>query len=603
MAGEYDPDVLLAASLASQATFKKHVCLDLESIAGKPLSGMRHGGEVIRCPEISKWRDKLKICPAVGDPGSRAPLILDDRNRLYLYRYWEYEQVLGREILEKINGNLNPVDVPRLLDSLERLFPGSGDTGMDMDPQRIAGIVSCLRNFCIITGGPGTGKTTTVAKILALLLEQPGKKDLRILLAAPTGKSAIRLGEAIRGIKDGLDCSSSIKASIPIEAMTLHRLLKPIPGSPYFRYDHDMPLPADLVVVDEASMVDAAMMAKLVQAVPRNAGLILIGDKDQLASVEAGSILGDICGGGGINDFSPRWSHILDLLARGFTSDDGIRGCPPAKIGDCIVTLKKSYRFSEGKEIEDFSRAINAGDEKNAMNMAESDRYSSISFKKMNSHPRLIQSLEPVILSGYKNFLTARNPVDALKHLNDFKILCAVKKGGFGVEGLNRIAEFILKNHGFIDASGEWYHRRPVMIHKNDYTSGLFNGDIGVAWHEAGNPVFVYFQAGDGDVMRFSPYRLPDHETAYAMTVHKSQGSEFESVLVLLPDKDSPVLTRELLYTGVTRTRRSLAVWDCGDGFSACIQRTLTRQSGLRDMLWKEYREFNEKGDQPCVKQ
>jgi exodeoxyribonuclease V alpha subunit len=588
MAGGNNPEVLLAVSLASQATFNKHVCLDLESIAGRLLVGQNSDGEAIRCPEISKWLEKLKKCPAVGRTGSKAPLILDERNRLYLYRYWEYEQILARKIIERIGSSPNPVDGKILLDSLKRLFPQTRDGEMDMDPQRIAALVACLRNFCIITGGPGTGKTTTVAKILALLLEQPGKGELRILLAAPTGKSAIRLGEAISGIKDGLDCSTAVKISIPVEAMTLHRLLKTVPGSPYFRYNQDRPLPADVVVVDEASMVDAALMSKLIQAVPENARLILIGDKDQLASVEAGSILGDICGGGGKNEFTPQWSHTLNLMARGFDFGDSILECPSGRIGDCIVTLDRSYRFSEGKYIEALSRAINAGDAEKALQLAESGLHDGLTFNKIDSQAKLIDALEPVIISEYKDYISAKNPVEALKHLNDFKILCAVKKGGFGVEGINRIAEFILKNNRLIDPSAEWYDRRPVMIQKNDYSSGLFNGDIGVTWHESGSPVYVYFQTGDEEVMRLSPFRLPEHETAFAMTVHKSQGSEFESVLLLLPDKDSPVLTRELLYTGVTRAKRKIGIWDCGENFSACIQRTLIRHSGLRDILWKD---------------
>ena len=310
LAGGDSPQILLAAALASRSRREGHICVDLSSLAGKPLTD--GGANGLTCPEWPAWRKALESSPAVGRPGDYRPLILDGTH-LYLYRYWSYEKRLAEFLKARARSGGAAIDESLLKDGLSRLFPG--DIQKETDWQKVAAFASVVKNFCVISGGPGTGKTFAVAKILALLLEQSRDRHLRIALAAPTGKAAARLKEAIQMAKEKLACPEEIKAAIPEEASTIHRLLRSIPGSPYFQHNEKNPLPADVVVVDEASMVDLALLSKLAAAVPGPARLILLGDKDQLASVEAGAVLGDICDTGHIHSFSPQFRRDLKTIA------------------------------------------------------------------------------------------------------------------------------------------------------------------------------------------------------------------------------------------------------------------------------------------------
>ena len=585
--GETDPCVLMTVALLSQASENQHICFDLTSMAGKTIDSVNGKNIALEFPDMEKWRAKLLNCPAIKAPGFEAPMILDDQNRLYLYRYWEYENILVAKLKEKIDGNLLPVDVNQLGDSLNRLFPPLPDGSIG--ETRMAAIVACIRRLCVITGGPGTGKTTTVAKILALLLEQPGNERLRIALAAPTGKSAIRLGESIREIKSRLDCSDRIKERIPEDAMTLHRLLRPIKDTPYFFHGLHRPLSADVVIVDEASMVDMPLMAKLVQAIPHDARFILIGDKDQLASVEAGSVLGDICGKTDeFRDFE-KWGYLKRSMEKGTFDPAGLGAFETDNISDCIVELNIGYRFSENRDIEALGKAVNQGDAELSISILKDRRYENINFKEILSYPLLMKSIETEIITGYRDYLNAKSPREALQKFNKFKILCTVKRGGFGVEGINRATEYLLNKKGLVDPSNEFYIGRPILITKNDYQNELFNGDMGLIWKApdtSDGSVYAYFQGASNSVKRIHPFQLPAHETAFAMTVHKSQGSEFESVLLLLPEQDTPVLTRELLYTGVTRARKQMTIWGNPHLLGNGIGRTIKRYSGLQHKLW-----------------
>jgi exodeoxyribonuclease V alpha subunit len=547
---DHDSDIFLAAALVSHATGRGDICLALDAVAGHLLSGTQDFKQTIEWPDLDVWLGKLTASPTVGRPGEICPLILDAKNRLYLYRYWDYENTLSNSIAQRIQKNIEDLDLQRLRQSLDRLFPKVKGEGTNW--QKIAAAVASLRHFSVITGGPGTGKTFTVTKVLALLLEQVPDQGLQIYLTAPTGKAAARLKESLEQAKDHMNCDDAIKAAIPSKVFTIHRMLKPITGSPYFRYDLDNPLMADVVVVDEASMVDLALMAKLIQAVPKKARLILIGDKDQLASVEAGSVLGDICDRDVMHGFSKSFINLIKK-ATGETIDELV---PASNEGpglqDSIIVLKKSYRFASGSGIGGLSQAVNRGDSEKTFHMLDDPGDVSLNWQQLKANKDLKAALSQQIISGYQSCLKTRDPAEALHRLGRFKILCALNIGPLGVRTINTLSEQVLSRQNLILldplARTSWYAGRPVLITRNNYQLGLFNGDIGIALPEPdskGKELFVYFPENAGGVRRFQIYQLPEHETAFAMTVHKSQGSEFDEVLFILPDQDYSILTRE----------------------------------------------------------
>jgi exodeoxyribonuclease V alpha subunit len=589
LCGKDDPDVFLGAALTSHVTGNGDVCLDLASMAEKVLVEKQNGYAPIVCPQLSVWRHKLLATPVVGRPGEFRPLVLDQRDRLYLYRYWDYEKRLSDSIKIRVQQDIRDVDATLLQRGIKRLFPDFKDRSPDW--QKVAAIVSILKRFCVISGGPGTGKTFTIAKMLALLIEQAKGERLRIFLCAPTGKAAAKLKESIKTVKNALDCSEAVRVAIPDETYTVHRMLRTIPGSPYFYHHSENPLPADIVVVDEASMVDLALMSKLVQAVPADARLILVGDKDQLASVEAGSVLGDICGRDIIPGFS---SDFISKVARisGVRLETEDTNCGDRSgLRDCIVLLKKNYRFAEDSRIYALSRSVNRGDVDTTIQLLNpSNGDGSVDWARFSVPNDLTPIFERRILEWYTAYLKTDDPRKALELLNRFKILCALKKGPFGVETLNNIAERVLAQHGLIAPGKQWYRGKPILITRNDYDLGLFNGDLGIimAVQDSDNEeLYAFFPGASGELKRFFPQRIADHETAYAMTVHKSQGSEFEEVLLVLPEKDYPVLTRELIYTAVTRAKRKVSICVTEKICIAAIKRKIVRTSGLRDALWE----------------
>jgi exodeoxyribonuclease V alpha subunit len=394
--------------------------------------------------------------------------------------------------------------------------------------------------FCVITGGPGTGKTRTISVLLELL-EALSTEPPRFALAAPTGKAAARMTEALSRTK-------------PHAAVTLHRLLgiRPQTGTP--RHDAANPLPADVVIIDEASMIDLAMMAKLFAATPTDARLILLGDRDQLASVEAGHVLGDICEAAG------------------------------AKDRDAFVTLAQNFRFTSESGIQKLSAAVNAGEAASALTLLE-QATEGLTGHALPPPGALAGRLREFILQAHRATIEASDPAAALRVQSAFRILCAIRGGPYGVEHLNRVAESILA--GSIQPAGRQYRGRPIMVLQNDYNLGLFNGDLGVVLPDAGadGELRAFFPDAQGNVRSFHTARLPEHETVWAMTVHKSQGSEFDRVLLILPDRDTPVLTRELVYTGITRARSAAEVWSTPAIMKAAIARRTERYSGLRDLL------------------
>ncbi|MGD8991182.1 MAG: exodeoxyribonuclease V subunit alpha, partial [Desulfobacterales bacterium] len=354
-ATEGDADLFLAAGLVSHSVGQGDICLDLATVAGNSLTDSRHNRPAVVCPPLKDWLTALKASPAVGKPGDICPLILDTRHRLYLYRYWEYEQTIVHSIKSRIAEPIAELNLQHLKKILDRLFPKIRSP--EVDWQKIAAAVACLKHFCVITGGPGTGKTFTVTRVLAVLLELLSTQRLRIYMAAPTGKAATRLQESLQKARDQIVCDESVKRSLPTEVFTIHRMLKPIKASPYFRHHSENPLMADVVVVDEASMVDLALMAKLLDAVPQKARLIFVGDKDQLASVEAGSVLGDICDRDVMHGFSNRFKDTIRDVT-GQDIDVSVQTAEgDSNLPDALVVLQKSYRFSSESGIGALSRA------------------------------------------------------------------------------------------------------------------------------------------------------------------------------------------------------------------------------------------------------
>jgi exodeoxyribonuclease V alpha subunit len=597
-AGGEQPLVALAAALVSHKRSEGHICVDLEVIAGSMFPEMAADGvNPIQLPRLKDWTKALIPSPVVGSPGEFKPLVLDARHRLYLHRYWEYEQSLATAILKRAAELPPQPDPPALSQQLHALFPP--ESGEPVNWQCVAALAAVRRKFCVISGGPGTGKTHTLVLILALLLALERNRTLRIAVAAPTGKAAARIQDSIRTVKGTLACDETIRAQLPERATTIHRLLGYLPDSARFRYDADNPLPFDVVAVDEASMVDLALMAKLFQAVPSSARLILLGDKDQLASVEAGAVLGDICSAAATS--SPAWSGVGQgadgsPLTPSLSPAEGERvparageGASAGSLADCVVQLRKNYRFGQQSGIYRLSNAINEGRVEDALQILAdcgANAAADLVSAPLPRRAELKAALRARVTAGFSEFLTASDATAALAALARFRILCALREGPFGVAGLNQVAEEILEEAGLIKPQNPWYARRPIMITRNDYNLKLFNGDIGLLLPDgdSGEPR-AFFPGPDNTLRKFLPLRLPEHVTAYAMTVHKSQGSEFDRVLLILPDRESPVLSRELLYTGITRARTGIELWFDEKVFRAALARRVTRTSGLCDAL------------------
>jgi exodeoxyribonuclease V alpha subunit len=571
--------LVLAACLASQRVGAGGVCLDLEAAAGR--AHLPETGEAVVAPALETWREALLASGMVGRPGELAPLVLDDRHRLYLARYWHLEQDLAGRLAARARRETPAVDRAALRAGLARLFPGTEGAGPDW--QRVAGAVAALRTLTVVSGGPGTGKTHTVTAILALLAGQAPGGRLRAALAAPTGKAAARLAEAVRRARDMLALEPRERAAIPDEARTLHRLLGAMPGRVGFRHHPGNPLHLDALVVDEASMVDLALMSRLVAALPEHARLILLGDRDQLASVEAGAVLGDLCGQGHPVGWSPGLGAAVAELTGYHLAAAGPGG--PA-IADSIVLLRRSYRFGAESGIGRLAARVNAGDGEGALALLDAGAWPDIALRTLPASGREA-ALAATVLPALRAMLASAGPEEALEHLGRVRVLGAVRAGPWGVVELNRLVERALTREGLIEP-GRGYRGRPVLVTRNDYTLGLFNGDVGILWPdpEAGGALRAWFRRPEGGLRRVLPSRLPGPETVYAMTVHRGQGSEFDRVLLVLPELPRPHLTRELVYTGLTRARQGVEIWCERRVLLAAVRTRVERSSGLRDALW-----------------
>jgi len=564
LAEESDEAALLACAFASRAVSEGHSCLDLGELARRAfVDAEGRPDDAVTLPDASTFVASLKKSPLVDvaeastDVGERElrPFVLDARGRLYLRRYYEYEARLARALGGRARPPGEIVASERMRAALERLFPKAEQHD---ERQRRAAELATVSRLVVVSGGPGTGKTYTVAKILILLLEaaDPGKARAEVALLAPTGKAAQRLGDSIRAHVANLATGDHAHA-FPFEPMTIHRALGFLPATPTrFKHGEEAPLRAELVVVDEASMVDLALMTKLVEAVRPDARLVLVGDKDQLASVEAGAILSEVC------------------AARG-------------PIAEHVVELTHAHRFEDGGAIAELSRAVNQGDTARAFDCFE--RHENLHFVPLEPNEDVMERLRADAIGRFSGLFSGP-PLERLAVLDGFRVLGCHLEGPRGVRTLNARIESELRTAGRLEGRSALYDGRPVIVTANDYQAELFNGDVGVVSPRSGDgtaqALGVHFRARDGVTTRtLSPARLPEHETAYALSVHKAQGSEFAEVALVLPSRPSPIVTRELVYTAVTRARRTVTIFGSRAVLEAAIERRVERSSGLRDRL------------------
>ena len=637
--------IMLLAAMTSHELGKGHVCIDIEQVEQGDLFTLPakyRDALLALVPEKNQWISELSAASTVSNGTEATPLAFDG-TRLYLQRYWSFEQ----RVANRITKAAQSVAVnPQLSNTLDELFTrqyhflfsglkklennnqvsrqqlvcdmldvvGSSSSELDwqaidavllaatksseLDPldnliptkhcvnwQKVAAAVALTRRFSVISGGPGTGKTTTVTKLLASLVTQAQQdnKNIAIKLVAPTGKAAARLTESIGQAVQSIGLAPEVKEAIPTDASTLHRLLGYIPNQVDFRHNKANPLHLDVLVVDEASMVDLPMMARLLDAVPEHARVILLGDKDQLASVEAGAVLGDICQFTKMG-YSQNQAQQLSQLT-GFNL--------PAQphnnaVADSLCMLQKSYRFDARSGIGQLAKAINEGS-KFKVEAVWTKGFSDIRFHDLSNDS--YNAMITMMVNGYRSYLghihADDKPEGVLKAFSQIQLLCAMREGDFGVVGLNQRIEKALKKSDLIPHGDEiWYSGRPVMVTQNDYGVGLYNGDIGIAMPDPiDQRLRVYFDMPDGSIRGVLPSQLPEHETVYAMTIHKSQGSEFEHTVLALPAEFSPILTRELIYTGVTRAKKKLDLFVTEKVVARGVMIKTQRNSGLTSLM------------------
>lgn len=604
-----------AAFAVSMATADGHVCVPLSDLQDEPGTHELFPDDA---PALAVWRDALLgsgVCAPQAAADGDAPLVLDAKDRLYLARYFDYERRLAGALAAHRApdaGGTAGVAPPEHENSvlLARYF-GAGEIHADTPGaapeanwQMAAAALAMRQRIVILSGGPGTGKTTTVVGLLACLLER--RPELRVALAAPTGKAAQRMQEALSARAGHLP--PAVRNALPAAALTLHRLLGVVPESARqsgrrFRHHADNPLPYDLVVIDEASMIDLSLATHLLEAVPAGARLIMLGDKDQLAAVEAGAVFGELSAGAAL---SPA---CREALARDMTIPVALLQPPPAPatpapLRDSVIWLERNYRFGGASAIGRVAEGIKygrVGEVRQALTGGDpSQAGQSVVLYETTRAPldgeHLAQLADGYAEYGDRVAALRAAPAEGVAAelfaaFNRFRVLCATRGGRRGVETLNgQLASAFVQRTGvgatMLLSADAWYAGRPVIVTRNDYALGLFNGDIGIALPTGSDGALrVAFPGEHGAFRLFSPASLPLHETAFAMTVHKSQGSEFERVAVVLPEQGSRVLTRELIYTAVTRARTSVAVYAPWPVVAAAVATPSRRASGLTDRL------------------
>ena len=547
-----DESVLLAGALAGERAISGEVCIDLARLAGStPFDSDDAPG--MSTPDLDAWQQALRSSPLVSDGTATAPLVITPDGRLYLYRYFELERRLAELITQRTQTCEISIDSTQLEAALEALF---ADDVTNAD-QRSAATLSVHNRFTVVSGGPGTGKTATVVRILALLSRLELVAPERMLLCAPTGKAAARLREALA------DPLAAVMPgdTPPADAVTAHRLLGWRPGKKP-RYHAGRPLPCDLLVLDEASMVDLVLMVSILEALPAHARLILLGDRDQLASVEAGAVLGDIC-----------------------------RAADSGPLADTLAPLTHNWRFGAQSPIAALASAVREARVTDALTLLDDPASAQVSLQVAQEDAALdgllAEQVTPVYAEVARLVREGAEAKAVFEKLGSLMVLCAHRTGRRGVTDLNRRLSAQLGTGGALSPGLPAYPGQPLMVTRNDAALGLFNGDIGVVMPDADSPgrLQAVFIDTAGDEHAVSLGRLPEHETAYAMTVHKSQGSQARQVVLVLPTQLSPVLSRELIYTGITRAEQSLAIWAAHEVLAGAIGRSAQRATGLADRL------------------
>ena len=566
------------AYMLSHKLTEGNICIPVDEV--KANLGSSPYDSVMPTSDLAKYK-KLVTLHTAGD----APFVLHN-DRLYFQRYFKYETSIIEKLKSLIAAEANMVTdrITKLesqVDLIKTLTTNYDINGLtvkeQVDWQLVAVLQALQNNFTIITGGPGTGKTTTLAKLLIVLFEL--EPDAKVALAAPTGKASMRMFESLKS--STLTFSAETKAKIDnLKPSTIHSLLGYKKESVNFKHNANKPLPYQWVVVDEASMIDVPMFSKLLEALGDKCRIILLGDKDQLASVEAGSLLGDLCQTlPSLNMFSSNSAQWMNQFIA-----ESARNIQPEFIGENkqllsnhIIELKYSHRFNSQGAIGKVSKAVIEGDLERLKSLIGDQTASNVMFDFEYKEEVLSKFVE-----GYEAYINEPNIAEALKKLNQLRVLVAVRESNRGMKAINKFIESHLRKKGLLMPDGDFYENRPIMVTRNMYDLELFNGDTGILRKDASGNIKAYFEDAKGGVKSVLPAYLTFSETVFAMTIHKSQGSEFNKVLVVLPEGTSnALLTRELLYTGITRAKDHIAIQGKEDTIDYAVGACVKRISGI----------------------
>ena len=525
---EKDPIVLASCAFVSKLLFEGHICLNISAISGTTRAVSETGNDLIKFPDLNSWINALQNSLMVSD-NIQTPMVLDSYHRFYFSKYYDFQNRLARNITQRIFFKSSDMDEANIDEII-----GSYFTQDHKNNQRKAVKHAANNYFTIISGGPGTGKTyvtKVIKKIFLSFAKTRGLQVPKIICVAPTGKAASKMDQG----------------------STIHSILKPLKNSPGFYYNKNNTMQTDVIIIDEASMIDIILLTRLLEAVPLTAKVIVLGDVHQLSSIQAGSVFSDIC------------------KAKGMSPN--------------LFFLDYNYRSKGKTGIENLSKAINENDARRLEDILIKGRYPDVVFKSLKSKGKIDYFVNKFILKGYKPFILADTVEEALNELDDFKILCAHNNGEFGTLQVNHLCEKILRAENNFGIQGKF--KRIIMININDYKKGLFNGDTGIVF-ETKVEVNSFFKTQDNTIKQYRASDLSGFDPAFAITIHKSQGSEFSTVLMILPDRISPVVTRQLLYTGITRAKTKVIIVGDINIIKNALNLSVKRNSGLSMCLEKE---------------